>query len=91
MKPIHSHSYFLNAALLGFLIVVLLKADPVLYPTFRLAAAFLCAVAVIWALVLIVRPRLSDVLVGQTVAVPLWARLTFMSGGFAGLWIYFFF
>lgn len=90
MKPIQSHSYYLNAALLGFLIVVIAKADPVLYPTFRLAAAVLCAFAVIWAVVLILRPRLPDMLVGQTAAVPLWARLIFMTGGFAGLWSYFF-
>lgn len=89
MKPIHSHSYFLNVALLGFLIVVIAKADPVLYPTFRLAAAILCACALLWAVVLILRPRLPDMLVGQTVAVPLWARLTFMTGGFVGLCSYF--
>jgi len=90
MKPIQSNSYFLNAALLGFLVAVILKADPTLYPTFRLAAAILCAVAAIWSLLLILRPRLPDFVGGQIVAVPLWARLTFLSGGFAGLWFYLF-
>ena len=91
MKPIQSHSFFLNAALLGFLLAVILKADPTLYPAFRLAAAILCAVAAVWSLLVIFRPRLPDIMGGQVVAVPLWARLTFMSGGFAGLLFYFFF
>lgn len=90
MKPIHSSGYLLNAALLGFLVAVILKADPTLYPHFRLASAILCAAAAVWAVILLVRPRLPVLLGGPSVGVPLWARLTFLSGGFAGIWTYFF-
>lgn len=89
MKPTHSSGYLLNAALLGFLIVVILMADPTLYPHFRLAAAILCAVAVLWGVVMLIRPRLPVLLGGPDTAVPVWARLTFLSGGFAGLLTYF--